>query len=170
MREQHGHTLTWVKNQPPDLVVYPRTTAEVSEIVKLCAAHDVPVVPFGTGTSLEGHVNAPFGRRLVDMSLMKRILAVHEEDLDCVVEAGVTRKELNEHLRDKGLFFPIDPGADASIGGMVGDPRLRHQRGSLRHHEGRGPLPHRRHARRGDRQDREPREKELGRLRSHPTV
>ncbi|NIX76447.1 FAD-binding oxidoreductase [Microvirga terricola] len=119
VREQHGHTLTWVKNQPPDLVVYPRTTDEVSDIVKLCAAHDVPVIPFGTGTSLEGHINAPFGGVSVDVSLMMRIVAVHEEDLDCVVEAGVTRKELNESLRDKGLFFPIDPGADASIGGMV---------------------------------------------------
>src|SRR3712207_1640189 len=119
VREQHGHTLTWVKNQPPDIVVYPRTTDEVSEIVKLCAAHEVPVIPFGTGTSLEGHVNAPYGGVSVDLSLMKRIIAVHDEDLDCVVEAGVTRKELNEHLRDKGLFFPIDPGADASIGGMA---------------------------------------------------
>ena len=119
VREQHGHTLTWVQNQPPDLVVYPRTTAEVSEIVKLCAAHRVPVIAFGTGTSLEGHVNAPYGGVSVDVSLMKNIVAVHEEDLDCVVEAGVTRKELNEHLRDRGLFFPIDPGADASIGGMV---------------------------------------------------
>jgi D-lactate dehydrogenase (cytochrome) len=118
-REQHGHTLTWVKNQPPDIVVLPRTTDEVSEIVKLCAAHEVPVIPFGTGTSLEGHVNAPYGGVSVDLSLMKRIIAVHDEDLDCVVEAGVTRKELNEHLRDKGLFFPIDPGADASIGGMA---------------------------------------------------
>jgi D-lactate dehydrogenase (cytochrome) len=119
VREQHGHSLTWVKNQPPDVVVYPRTTEEVSEIVKLCAAHDVPVIPYGTGTSLEGHINAPFGGVSVDVSLMKRIIAVHDEDLDCVVEPGVTRKELNEHLRDKGLFFPIDPGADASIGGMV---------------------------------------------------
>jgi D-lactate dehydrogenase (cytochrome) len=119
VREQHGHTLTWVKNQPPDIVVYPRTTGEVSEIVKLCAGQGVPVIPFGTGTSLEGHINAPSGGVCVDVSLMKRIIAVHEEDLDCVVEAGVTRKELNEFLRDKGLFFPIDPGADASIGGMV---------------------------------------------------
>ncbi len=119
VREQHGHTLTWVKNQPPDIVVYPQTTEEVSEIVKLCAAHRVPVIPFGTGTSLEGHVNAPFGGVSVDTSLMKRIIAVHEEDLDCVLEPGVTRKELNEHLRDRGLFFPIDPGADASLGGMV---------------------------------------------------
>jgi FAD/FMN-containing dehydrogenase len=109
VREQHGHSLTWVKNQPPDVVVYPRTTEEVSDIVKLCAAHGVPVIPFGTGTSLEGHINAPYGGVSVDVSLMKRIIAVHDEDLDCVVEAGVTRKELNEHLRDKGLFFPIDP-------------------------------------------------------------
>jgi D-lactate dehydrogenase (cytochrome) len=119
VREQHGHSLTWAKNQPPDIVVYPRTTDEVSDIVRLCAEHDVPIIPFGTGTSLEGHINAPFGGVSVDVSLMKRIISVHEEDLDCVVEAGVTRKELNEHLRDKGLFFPIDPGADASIGGMA---------------------------------------------------
>ena len=119
VREQHGHSLTWAKNQPPDVVVYPQTSEEVSEIAKLCAAHWVPVIPFGTGTSLEGHINAPHGGVSIDLSLMKRIIAVHDEDLDCVVEAGVTRKELNEHLRDKGLFFPIDPGADASIGGMV---------------------------------------------------
>ena len=119
VREQHGHTLTWVKNQPPDIVVYARTTDEVSEIVKLCAAKGVPIVPFGTGTSLEGHINAPEGGVCIDLSLMNRIIAVHEEDLDCVVEAGVTRKAVNEFLRDKGLFFPIDPGADASIGGMV---------------------------------------------------
>ena len=119
VREQHGHTLTWVKNQPPDIVVYARTTEEVSEIVKLCSAKGVPIIPFGTGTSLEGHINAPDGGVCIDLSLMTRIIAVHEEDLDCVVEAGVTRKALNEFLRDKGLFFPIDPGADASIGGMV---------------------------------------------------
>lgn len=119
VRQQHGHTLTWTENQPPDIVVYPQTTKEVREIVTLCAALAVPVVPFGTGTSLEGHVNAPYGGVSVDTSLMKRIVAVHEEDLDCVVEPGVTRKELNEHLRDRGLFFPIDPGADASLGGMV---------------------------------------------------
>ena len=119
VREQHGHSLTWIENQPPDVVVYPETTEEVSQIVKLCAGAGVPVVPFGTGTSLEGHVNAPYGGVSIDTSMMKRIVTVHDEDLDCVVEAGVTRKELNEYLRDKGLFFPIDPGADASLGGMA---------------------------------------------------
>jgi D-lactate dehydrogenase (cytochrome) len=119
VRRQHGHTTTWVENQPPDIVVYPQSTAEVSEIVRLCAGYEVPVVAFGTGTSLEGHVNAPYGGVSIDMSEMKRIVAVHAEDLDCIVEPGVTRKELNEHLRDQGLFFPIDPGADASIGGMT---------------------------------------------------
>ncbi|WP_291672223.1 FAD-linked oxidase C-terminal domain-containing protein, partial [Bosea sp. (in: a-proteobacteria)] len=119
VRQQHGHTLTWIPNQPPDAVVYPQNTEEVASIVKLCAEHGVPVIAFGTGTSLEGHVNAPFGGVSIDMSQMKRVVAVHAEDLDCTVEAGVTRKELNEHLRDQGLFFPIDPGADASIGGMA---------------------------------------------------
>ncbi|WP_306224795.1 FAD-binding oxidoreductase [Bosea beijingensis] len=119
VRQQHGHTLTWIPNQPPDAVVFPQNTGEVSEIVKLCAGHGVPVIAFGTGTSLEGHVNATFGGVCIDMSQMKRIIAVHAEDLDVVVEAGVTRKELNEHLRDQGLMFPIDPGADASLGGMA---------------------------------------------------
>jgi D-lactate dehydrogenase (cytochrome) len=119
VREQHGHSLTWIENQPPDIVVYPETTDEVSAIVKLCSEHQVPVVPYGTGTSLEGHINAPYGGVSVDTSLMKRVVAVHDEDLDCVVEPGVTRNELNEYLRDRGLFFPIDPGADASLGGMV---------------------------------------------------
>lgn len=119
VREQHGHTLTWTPNQPPDAVVFAQSANEVADIVKLCASHRVPVIPFGTGTSLEGHTNAPLGGVCIDTSLMKRIVAVHAEDLDVVVEPGVTRKELNDHLRDTGLFFPIDPGADASIGGMV---------------------------------------------------
>jgi D-lactate dehydrogenase (cytochrome) len=119
VREQHANTLTWIENQAPDVVVYPHNTDEIIAIVKLCALHGVPVVPFGTGTSFEGHVNAPLGGVSVDTSMMKRIISVHAEDLDCVIEPGVTRKELNEHLRDQGLFFPIDPGADASLGGMV---------------------------------------------------
>jgi D-lactate dehydrogenase (cytochrome) len=117
--EQHANTLTWIKCEPPDAVVFVETTPEVIEVVTLCAESRVPVIPFGTGTSLEGQVNAPFGGISLDLSRMNRVLAVHEEDLDCVVEPGVTRKALNDHLRDLGLFFPIDPGADASLGGMA---------------------------------------------------
>ena len=119
IREQHGHTTTWIRNQPPDAVVFPQSTEEVSEIVKTCALHKVPVIPFGVGSSLEGHVNAPAGGISVDMAQMNEILAVYPEDLNCVVQPGVTREQLNTHLRDQGLFFPIDPGANASIGGMA---------------------------------------------------
>jgi D-lactate dehydrogenase (cytochrome) len=119
VREQHANTTTWVANQPPDAVVFPQSTEDVQGIVRICAAHRVPVIPFGVGTSLEGHINAPLGGVSIDFRDMNRVLAVHAEDLDCVVEPGVTRKALNEHLRDSGLFFPIDPGADASLGGMA---------------------------------------------------
>src|SRR5215467_11416997 len=119
VREQHGHTTTWIDNQPPDAVAFPQTTQDVQDIVRLCAAHRVPVIPFGTGTSLEGQVNAPRGGISIDFRDMNRVLAVHAEDLDCVIEPGITRKQLNEHLRDQGLFFPLDPGADASLGGMA---------------------------------------------------
>ncbi len=119
LREQHANTLTWLGCEPPDAVLFAETEAEVSEVVKLCAGARVPVIPFGTGTSLEGHVNAPFGGVSLDLSRMNRIIAVHEADLDCVVEPGVTRKALNGHLRDLGLFFAVDPGADASLGGMA---------------------------------------------------
>src|SRR6202047_4590828 len=119
VREQHGNTLTWVGNQPPDAVVFPRSTEEVQQIVRLCAAERVPVIGFGAGTSLEGQVNAPQGGICLDFRDMNRLIAVHAEDLDCVVEPGMTRKRLNEQLRDQGVFFPIDPGADASLGGMA---------------------------------------------------
>jgi D-lactate dehydrogenase (cytochrome) len=119
VREQHGNTTTWHANQPPDAVVFAETTEEVADIVRVCAGNDVPVIAFGTGTSLEGQVNAPFGGICVDMSRMNRVLQVNAEDLDCTVQAGVTRKQLNSELRASGLFFPIDPGADASIGGMT---------------------------------------------------
>ncbi|MBE1284349.1 MAG: FAD-binding protein [Rhodobacteraceae bacterium] len=119
IREQHGHTTTYIVNQMPDAVVFPENTGEVAEIVKICAAHKVPVIPFGTGTSLEGHVNAPAGGISVDMSKMDKILEVHAQDLDVVVQPGVTREQLNTYLRDQGLFFPIDPGANASLGGMA---------------------------------------------------
>ncbi|MBJ6372479.1 FAD-binding oxidoreductase [Sedimentitalea arenosa] len=119
IREQHGHTTTWIENQPPDAVVFPHTSQEVADIVKVCATHKVPIIAFGVGTSLEGHVNAPAGGISVDMSQMNQILAVYPEDLNCVVQPGVTREQLNTHLRDMGLFFPIDPGANATIGGMT---------------------------------------------------
>ncbi|MGR3515036.1 MAG: FAD-binding oxidoreductase [Paracoccaceae bacterium] len=119
IREQHGHTTTWIENQPPDAVVFAQSTDDVSEVVRVAAEHGVPIIPFGTGTSLEGHVNAPAGGISVDVSQMNSVVAVHSEDLDVVVQPGVTRKALNEYLRDTGLFFPIDPGADASLGGMA---------------------------------------------------
>ena len=119
IREQHGHTTTWIKNQMPDAVVFAQSTEEVSQIVKTCAAHKVPVIAFGTGTSLEGQVNAPAGGISVDLSQMDKVLAVNAGDLDCRVQPGVTRQALNTHLREQGLFFPIDPGANASLGGMT---------------------------------------------------
>jgi D-lactate dehydrogenase (cytochrome) len=119
VREQHGHTTTWVVNEPPDAVFFPQSTNEVQEAVRICARHNVPIIPFGTGTSFEGHVNAPHGGICFDMKEMNRVLAIHAEDFDCVIEPGVTRKQLNEYLRDKGLFFSVDPGADASLGGMA---------------------------------------------------
>src|SRR2546421_275556 len=119
VREQHGNILTWIENQPPDAVVFPQSAEDVRDAVRICVQYKVPVIPYGTGTSLEGHINAPQGGVTLDFRDMNRILAIHTEDLDCVVEPGVTRKQLNEYLRDQGLFFPIDPGADASIGGMT---------------------------------------------------
>jgi D-lactate dehydrogenase (cytochrome) len=119
VREQHGNTVTWIVNQPPDAVVYPQSTEEVQQIVRICSANRVPIIPFGVGTSLEGHVNAPRGGVSIDFRDMNKVLTVHAEDLDCIIEPGITRKALNEQLRDSGLFFPIDPGADASLGGMA---------------------------------------------------
>ncbi|PLX36448.1 MAG: FAD-binding oxidoreductase [Hyphomicrobiales bacterium] len=119
VREQHGHTTTWLATEAPDAVIFAESTEEVAEVVRVCADHQVPIIAFGTGTSLEGHVNAPAGGICIDMSRMNAIVEVHAEDLDCVVQAGVTRKQLNDYLRDTGLFFPIDPGADASLGGMA---------------------------------------------------
>ena len=119
VREQHGNTLTWLPNEPPDAVIYPQGTEDVQRIVRICAEHGLPIIPFGVGSSLEGHVNAPQGGVSIDFRDMNKIIKVHAEDLDCVIEPGITRKALNEQLRDSGLFFPIDPGADASLGGMA---------------------------------------------------
>ncbi|MEO0496989.1 MAG: FAD-linked oxidase C-terminal domain-containing protein [Pseudomonadota bacterium] len=119
IRGQHAHTTTYIRPQLPDGVLFATSTDEVSEAVKICAEYAVPVIPFGTGTSLEGHVNAPAGGISIDTSRMNAILQVNPEDLDCIVEPGVTREQLNDHLRDMGLFFPVDPGANASLGGMA---------------------------------------------------
>ena len=119
IREQHGHTTTWIRNQAPDAVIFAGSTQEVSDIVTACAAHKVPIIAYGTGTSLEGNVNAPAGGICIDMTQMDMVLEVNAGDLDCRVQPGVTREALNTHLRDQGLFFPIDPGANASLGGMA---------------------------------------------------
>src|SRR5213076_3619105 len=119
VRDQHAHTTTWLPPQPPDAVVMAQETADIQDVVRICARYRVPVIAFGTGTSLEGQVNAPAGGVCIDLRDMNKVLEVHADDLDCVIQPGVTRKALNEHLRDQGLFFPIDPGADASLGGMA---------------------------------------------------
>ncbi|GAA5626928.1 MULTISPECIES: FAD-linked oxidase C-terminal domain-containing protein [unclassified Brucella] len=119
IREQHGHTTTYVPTQAPDIVIFAHDTQDVQEVVRICAEHKVPVIAFGAGSSLEGQVNAPAGGVSIDLTQMNRVLAVHAEDLDCVIEPGITRRELNEYLRDTGLFFPIDPGANATLGGMA---------------------------------------------------
>lgn len=119
IREQHAHTTTYIPSQLPDGVFFAESSEDVSEAVRICADHRVPLIPFGVGSSLEGHVNAPAGGISIDLSRMDKILKVNPEDLDCTVEPGVTRDQLNQYLRDTGLFFPIDPGANASLGGMA---------------------------------------------------
>ncbi|WP_299191777.1 FAD-linked oxidase C-terminal domain-containing protein [uncultured Litoreibacter sp.] len=118
-RDIHGRSEVYYQPMPPDAVAYPETTQEVSEIVKTCARHDCPVIPWGTGTSLEGHALALKGGVTVDFQRMNKVLEVNAEDMDCRVQPGITRIALNEDLRATGLFFPVDPGANASIGGMA---------------------------------------------------
>lgn len=119
LRRQHAHTTTWLANQPPDAVFCPRDTAEVQAVMAICSSYKMPVIPFGTGSSLEGAVNAPLGGLSLDFKDMNAILQVNAADMDAIVQPGVTRKALNTHLRDTGLFFSVDPGADASLGGMA---------------------------------------------------
>ena len=119
IRLEHGKSETHFAPMPPDAVVYAESTDEVVEVVKLCAEHGVPIVAYGAGTSVEGNALAPKGGVSLDLSRLTKIVAVNQEDFDCTVEAGVRREQLNDHLRDQGLFFPIDPGANATIGGMA---------------------------------------------------
>ncbi len=119
LREHHGKDESYFPYAPPDAVVFPHSTEEVRDIVNICRRHRVPMIPYGVGTSLEGHILAIKGGVCIDLSQMNAVLAVHEEDLDAVVQAGVTRKQLNEYIKHTGLFFPVDPGADATLGGMA---------------------------------------------------
>jgi D-lactate dehydrogenase (cytochrome) len=119
IREQHSHGEDSSPPTLPDAVAFVETTEEVSRLVALCSRHEVPVVPFGAGTSLEGHVNPVRAGISLDLSRMTAILEVNAEDMDCLVEPGVTRQQLNDHLRDQGLFFPVDPGSHCTLGGMV---------------------------------------------------
>jgi D-lactate dehydrogenase (cytochrome) len=118
VREHHGRDESPLDAAPPDAVVFGESTDDVADAVRLCAEHRTPVIPFGAGSSIEGHLLAVQGGISIDVSRMNQLISVASEDLTVTLQPGVTRKQLNEQIRDTGLFFPIDPGADASIGGM----------------------------------------------------
>src|SRR5918992_3876847 len=119
VREHHGKDESYFPYALPDVVVFAKSTDEVRDVVNICRRHRVPMIPYGVGTSLEGHILAVQGGVSIDLSQMNQVLAVHEEDLDAVVQAGGTRQQLNEFIKHTGLFFAIDPGADATLGGMA---------------------------------------------------
>ncbi len=119
VRDQHGKDTTWNPGHSPDAVAFVNNTEEVQKVVQICSKYEIPVIPYGTGTSLEGHITCPYGGVSLDLNNMNQVLEVNPQDFDVTVQPGVTRKQLNEYIRDQGLFFPIDPGADASLGGMT---------------------------------------------------
>lgn len=119
IRQQHGHTLSWLSNQPPDAVLTAKDKYDIVDAIKICNQHKMPVIAFGIGSSLEGQLNALFGGLCIDLSVMNEVLQVNEGDLSVTIQPGVTREQLNHYLRNTGLFFPLHPGANATIGGMT---------------------------------------------------
>jgi D-lactate dehydrogenase (cytochrome) len=119
VRDRHGRDDSPYDTTPPDCVVFPATSEEVADLVRMCAEHRVPVIAYGAGTSIEGHIMAIEGGVTIDLCRMNKVIAVNVEDLTVTVEAAVTRKQLNAKIKDTGLFFPVDPGADATLGGMA---------------------------------------------------
>ena len=136
VREQHTDTTTIHPSKRPDGVVFAENEIDVKKTVEICQKFKCPIIPFGVGSSLEGHVNAPLGGVSIDMSAMDRVLSVHEADLDAVVQPGITREALNNYLRDTGLFFPIDPGGECQPWWHGGDPGIGHECRALRNNEG----------------------------------
>ena len=148
VREHHSHGESYHPPAAPDIVCFPASTAEVSEVARISQRFQLPIVPFGAGTSLEGHVHALRGGISLDLREMNRVLRISDADLDVTVEAGVTRLQLARALRNTGLMFPIDPGADATHRRDGRDTGLRHDRGSLRHDARERARPHGRPRRR----------------------